>query len=273
MTAIDEDVQGVLDGQEQTRGAVAEALEGFDRLVQGFGETLEQGLGGKSDTDHRHRHDELTEVEGGQKHLTEEQHGALPENLSPTNKLVAEARVVAVLDFGLDTGTSGAKIPTNLGNVVAVQGLGLFRYDPEATDPVDGETCILPAAEGGQDAPPGRWLLLLPDADLLFSLSRRELRNLEMETSAKYLRASATLTWGSLTSYGGAQELAIPVAGAKVGDAVVVSPPAAGLAAGLAFYGYVSAAGTVSVRCLNLKNTAQTPAAAVWGVTVLAEEG
>lgn len=59
-------------------------------------------------------------------------------------------------------------------DTVLVKGLGLYHYDPSCTDPADGEVCIM--SENGV----GRWLLVLPALDWLFSLSRREYKNIDL---------------------------------------------------------------------------------------------
>ncbi len=79
--------------------------------------------------------------------------------------------------------------------------------------------------------------------------------------------ASATLDFGSINAQTGA-ELTIAVPGAAAGDAVAIAAPAA-IEAGLAVFGYVSAANTVTVRCVNPTAGAINPASASYRATVL----
>lgn len=171
------------------------------------------------------------------------------------------ANGVERVDFGMDTGLGSCRIPATQHGFVMVRGVGLFFLDPEADDPADGETCILPA-EGVS----GRWMLLVPDVDWLFALSKKE----SDELKGQKLHATAELTWSAIPSAGGTQEQLISLKGAAVGDGVVVIPPA-GLVAGLVFSGYVKSGNTVAVRCVNVTSSAITPAKAHWTVKVVKE--
>ncbi len=169
---------------------------------------------------------------------------------------------------GLPGGMDAVLPPGGTAPLHYVEGFGFYRYDPDADDPADGETCILPV--DGK----GRWFLAVPDIDVLLSLPEweRAIRRLERKKTLAMLTGSASLTFGAIAAYGGESIRTISVPGAKLRDPVTVSPPPA-LAAGLVYYAYVSAAGTVSIRCVNCKSSNVTPAAAVWKVSVCSEGG
>lgn len=159
--------------------------------------------------------------------------------------------------------------------VVLIPELGLFRYDAAAADPVDGETCL--ATESGV----GRYLLVLPDVDWLFALSKKESDELERSLAErldalgplhfmKLLSVAAELTWTAISPMGGTQEQTVLHADAAVGDGVLVVPPA-GLVSGIAYDGYVKNAGAIAVRCVNATSSAITPARANWTVKIIKE--
>lgn len=182
------------------------------------------------------------------------------------------ANGVERVDFGMDTGLGSCRIPATQHGFVIVRGVGLFFLDPEADDPADGETCILPA-EGVS----GRWMLLVPDVDWLFALPKKEcdelgleVAHLEKRQNLKLLEGTVELTWSAIPLAGGTQEQLISLKGAAVGDGVIVIPPA-GLVAGLVFSGYVKSGNTVAVRCMNVTGSTITPAKAHWTVKVVKE--
>ena len=82
----------------------------------------------------------------------------------------------------------------------------------------------------------------------------------------KIRTASASLNFPSINAASQA-DLTITVAGAAVGDEVVMSLPAAP-AAGIVFNAFVSAANTVTIRATNVTALAVDPAAATYGVIV-----
>ena len=84
----------------------------------------------------------------------------------------------------------------------------------------------------------------------------------------KVLSATASLNYGSISAASQA-DLTITVTGAAVGDEVVMALPAAP-AAGLVFNAFVSAANTVTIRASNITATPIDPAAATYGVIVIA---
>jgi hypothetical protein len=81
------------------------------------------------------------------------------------------------------------------------------------------------------------------------------------------LKGTATLDFPSVAA-GAATSLTIAVAGAAVGDPVVVGTPAV-LPAGAVPVGYVSAAGVVTVRVENNSAAAIDLASATWHVAVV----
>lgn len=84
----------------------------------------------------------------------------------------------------------------------------------------------------------------------------------------KILSGSASLNYGSISAASQA-DLTITVTGAAVGDEVVMALPAAP-AAGLVFNAFVSAANTVTIRASNITASPIDPAAATYGVIVIA---
>jgi hypothetical protein len=87
-------------------------------------------------------------------------------------------------------------------------------------------------------------------------------------TITKVLSGSASLNFGSIGAADQA-DLTITVSGAAVGDEVVMALPAAP-AAGLIFNAFVSAANTVTIRASNITAAPVDPAAATFGVIVIA---
>jgi hypothetical protein len=79
---------------------------------------------------------------------------------------------------------------------------------------------------------------------------------------------SASLNFGSIGAAAQA-DLTITIAGAAVGDEVIMALPAAP-AAGLIFNAFVSAADTVTIRASNITAAPVDPAAATYGAIVIA---
>lgn len=80
--------------------------------------------------------------------------------------------------------------------------------------------------------------------------------------------AVANLTFGSIAA-GASATQTVSVAGAQVGDGVVIGLPAAGLNAGLVPVAWVSAAGSVTLRLRNVSSGAITPAVADYRLTAI----
>jgi hypothetical protein len=87
-------------------------------------------------------------------------------------------------------------------------------------------------------------------------------------TITKVLSGSSSLDFGSISAVSQAS-LTITVTGAAVGDEVIMALPAAP-AAGIVFNAFVSAADTVTIRASNITASAVDPAAATYGVIVIA---
>jgi hypothetical protein len=87
-------------------------------------------------------------------------------------------------------------------------------------------------------------------------------------TITKVLAASASLNFGSIGAAAQA-DLTITVTGAAAGDEVIMALPAAP-AAGIVFNAFVSAANTVTIRASNITAASVDPAAATYGVIVIA---
>ena len=87
-------------------------------------------------------------------------------------------------------------------------------------------------------------------------------------TITKVRSGSASLNFGSISAVSQA-DLTITVVGAAVGDEVIMALPAAP-AAGIVFNAFVSAANTVTIRASNITASPVDPAAATYGVIVIA---
>jgi hypothetical protein len=87
-------------------------------------------------------------------------------------------------------------------------------------------------------------------------------------TITKVLSGSASLNFGSISAVSQA-DLTITVTGAAVGDEVIMALPAAP-AAGIVFNAFVSATDTVTIRASNITASPVDPAAATYGVIVIA---
>lgn len=83
---------------------------------------------------------------------------------------------------------------------------------------------------------------------------------------AKLLSATAILDFGSINAAASA-DLTITVTGALVGDSVSIGLPAAP-DAGIVFFGFVSAANTVTLRAINITGSPVDPASATYRATV-----
>lgn len=184
------------------------------------------------------------------------------------------------------------------GQLAAVAGYGLYRYDPDSTEAADGETLLVP--ESGV----GRWLLVAPHWDFVWAYLAGLLDDLQGQMDAvnlanptalanlataqaniaaaqaaitalqsgkfdasKVLTGSASLDFASIAA-GASAVLTIAVAGASTTDRVLLNPPAT-LPNGVVPVAYVSAADTVTVRLNNVTAAAIDPAAMTYLVTVI----
>lgn len=89
---------------------------------------------------------------------------------------------------------------------------------------------------------------------------------MQPDAAESVLSATAALDFASIAAAASA-DLTITVAGAAVGDAVALGLPAAP-AAGLVFFGFVSAANTVTVRAMNITGSGVDAALATYRATV-----
>ena len=164
--------------------------------------------------------------------------------------------------------TAAALDPTQ-GTLMIVPELGMFRYDAEATDPADGETCL--ASTDGV----GRWLMVTPDAGWLYQLFDR-MTALEAKKSPEFLAGSKYQTFSSLAA-AASTAFTITIPGAEQGDMALVQPPYGYLTSnissykGLVIVGAVTAADTVTVRITNPNTAAATPPGGEWKAMVMKE--
>lgn len=178
--------------------------------------------------------------------------------------------------FGNFTISAGAVA----GQLAAVAGYGLYRYDPDSTEQGDGETVVSPVSGVG------RWYLIAPHWDFVWAYLAGLFDDLQAEVEAaqgaaataqstadsklnasKVLTGSASLDFASIAA-GAAATLTITVAGAEVGDRVVLTPPST-LPNGVVPVAYVSGTNTVTVRLNNVTSAPIDPAAMTYLVTVL----
>ena len=145
-----------------------------------------------------------------------------------------------------------------------VDSLGLFAWYAGSTEPDDDETCF--AADGG------RWLLQAPHWDAIDRFFYPEIEAIH----ARFLRGTATCAIASVAAANSASFVGT-VAGAAVGDAVTVNPPAqlgstAAVTGRLGCYAFVDAPNSVTVMLTNASASVATvnPAAqGAWQVTVI----
>ncbi|WP_313074437.1 hypothetical protein [Melaminivora sp.] len=151
------------------------------------------------------------------------------------------------------------------GDLVLVDGLGLFAWETGSDEPDDDESCFAAAA--------GRWLLAAAHPDLLaaWSLPDDEIRESAFSRAAagQLLRATASCALSSVAATAQARFPAF-LPGALPGQAVLATPLAA-LDARLAVTARVSAADTVTVTLSNPSAAAASTIAAQWQITVFKE--
>lgn len=163
------------------------------------------------------------------------------------------------------------------GQLSAVAGFGVYRYDPASVEMADGETVLSPIS--GE----GRWYLVAPHWDFVWAYLSGLLDDLQNEVEAasaaaskaqttalpasKVLVGSSSLDFPSIAA-GASSTLNIVVAGADTTDRVLLTPPSA-LPNGVIVVAYVSAADTVTVRLNNVTAAAIDPAAMTYLVTVI----
>jgi len=125
------------------------------------------------------------------------------------------------------------------------RGNGRFDYDFEGSNPT-------------------RSLLQIPRTDsVVQALAGTTFDNPSRQT----LEQQASLNFGTVSAHGMVEQ-PVPFTGARVGDAVAVSPHG-GLAAGLTWAGYVSAPNEVKVRLTNVTGADITLGSTTWSVGVI----
>ncbi len=155
--------------------------------------------------------------------------------------------------------------PTN-GDVVVVDGLGVFRFFTGSTEPDDDESCFATST--------GRWLLQAAHWDLVDSWQLPELEAiydaitlLESRVTPTILFATGVNTVTSVLTQSAAS-FSVSIPGAAVGDAVIVTPDAAHSV--LAFIvGRVTAPGTVTVYFCNPSTSTASTFASTYTIAVI----
>ena len=145
-----------------------------------------------------------------------------------------------------------------------VDTLGLFAWYAGSAEPDDDETCF--AGTGGC------WLLEAPHWDTIDRFFYPEIEAIH----ARFLRGTATCAIASVAATNSASFTGT-IAGAAVGDSVIVNPPAqlgstVAFTGRLGYHAWVSAANTVTVMLTNSSAAVATvnPAAqGAWQVTVI----
>jgi len=167
----------------------------------------------------------------------------------------------------------------NAGDLVLVDGLGLFIFAAGSDEPDDDESCFSTAT--------GRWLLECPHWDVvsLWQLPDDAVRDeydedepLRFASSfaSKVLSGTATCAITSVATVSSARFTGT-VTGASVGDRVIATPPAelgatAAETGRLSYHAWVSAANTVTVTLTNGSAAAANTNAAIraaWPITVI----
>ena len=149
-------------------------------------------------------------------------------------------------------------------DMVMVPDLGVFTFSSTSTEPDDGETCFA--------TPQGRWLLSCPAWDVAWQWIAPDIESLQERWPGRMLTGTASNPILSVT-YSASASFTVTVAGASIGDHVVLTP-LTGMPPKLEFDGRVSAAGTVTIT---LKNTAENyngtiyPPVDGWRIAVLKE--
>lgn len=161
------------------------------------------------------------------------------------------------------------------GETAIVDGLGLFVWQADSTEPDDDESCFATST--------GRWLLEAVHWDVVDAWQapddavRDEYDEDEpIRFASKVLTGSATCAITSVATVS-SSSFTGTVTGAAVGDRVIATPPAqlgstAAETGKLSYHAWVSAADTVTVMLTNASAAAATTNAAIqaaWPITVI----
>ena len=154
------------------------------------------------------------------------------------------------------------------GDQAIVESLGMFRWYGGSTEPDDDETAFATAG--------GVWLLEFPHWDVADAMrnpdeSAQDDRDEDCETRwpGRILRGSSAC---AITSVGATTQVSFTgtVAGAAVGDHVVVAPPDM-LGARIACFARVTAANIITIYLNNPSAASQTIATGTWKISVIQE--
>lgn len=158
------------------------------------------------------------------------------------------------------------------GEMVSVEGLGIFRYTPGSTELDDDGTCFATAT--------GCWVMVAADPDYVFGAWVVGMDDLDARTAAleaagttmSILRGSFAMSLTSLAAIT-ATEFTTTVTGATPGDSVVCTPgDRFGTGADqsrLSYSAFVSLANTVTITIRNASAAAAAMSATTWRVLVV----
>jgi hypothetical protein len=209
------------------------------------------------------------------------------ESLLGGGNLVVSGSGASISNYLYENRATLRTLAANAGDLVLVDGLGLFIFAAGSDEPDDDESCFATAT--------GRWLLQCPSWDLVDAWQLPEVEEHAAYDEDEVLRFASSFTSSFTSSFAskvlsGTATCAITavaasssasftgtVIGASVGDRVIATPPAAlGSTAvftgRLGYYAWVSAADTVTVMLTNsaAANTSTNAAIhAAWPITII----
>ena len=189
----------------------------------------------------------------------------------------------SVTTLGYDSRATLRDGSPSAGDLVLVDGLGLFVWVAGSDEPDDDESCFATAA--------GRWLLMCPSWDVVndWQLPDDDARDawdedeparfassFDASFASRVLHGTATCTITSVAATSSATFTGT-ITGAAVGDRVIATPPAqlesdAANTGRLSYHAYVSALNTVTVVLCNASAASATVNSAVrtaWPITVI----
>jgi hypothetical protein len=205
------------------------------------------------------------------------------ESLLGGGNLVVSGSGASISNYLYENRATLRTLAANAGDLVLVDGLGLFIFAAGSDEPDDDESCFATAT--------GRWLLQCPSWDLVDAWQLPEVEEHAAYDEDEVLRFASSFTSSFASKVlSGTATCAITVVaasssasftgtviGASVGDRVIATPPAAlGSTAvftgRLGYYAWVSAADTVTVMLTNsaAANTSTNAAIhAAWPITII----
>jgi hypothetical protein len=205
------------------------------------------------------------------------------ESLLGGGNLVVSGSGASISNYLYENRATLRTLAANAGDLVLVDGLGLFIFAAGSDEPDDDESCFATAT--------GRWLLQCPSWDLVDAWQLPEVEehaaydedevlrfasSFASSFASKVLSGTATCAITAVAASSSASFTGT-VIGASVGDRVIATPPAAlGSTAvftgRLGYYAWVSAADTVTVMLTNsaAANTSTNAAIhAAWPITII----